>query len=225
MTGAVDRMAVGDAVARGVEVLTVRSLHPGQLGRSVRGVLGENFLQQFDVLIDNEQRSISLDASGALAARMAGERLPLELSGKLLGEATLHRPIVSASLPALDSRPLHFLLDSAANSVLLLPTSRRSLNSWTGPELHRVEVRGLEGAMHCVAWSDELRWGSARLRHVPVAACRDAAPDHADNDGSLPTLLFQRIFLCHRGRYVILTPTRRQQDEGLAQVAEERLLP
>jgi hypothetical protein len=44
----------------------------------IRGILGENFLSHFDLLIDNRQQILCLDESRTLAQAVKGEHIPLE---------------------------------------------------------------------------------------------------------------------------------------------------
>jgi hypothetical protein len=49
---------------------------------NVRGVHGEDFLQNFDVLIDYRHKVVRLESEGSSMAETAiGEHLPLELNG------------------------------------------------------------------------------------------------------------------------------------------------
>jgi hypothetical protein len=43
----------------------------------LQGVLGEDFLEQFDLLIDNAHRLLCLDASAAMRAEVKGPHIPL----------------------------------------------------------------------------------------------------------------------------------------------------
>jgi hypothetical protein len=55
------------------------NLGEGQLGileSHAQGILGENFLKHFDVLIDNDRHTLALDRTNGLAQSLAGERLP-----------------------------------------------------------------------------------------------------------------------------------------------------
>ena len=55
----------------------------------VRGVLGEDFVQNFDVLIDYRHQVIQLESGlGSLGQTLSGEHLPLQLSGMLRGQPT-----------------------------------------------------------------------------------------------------------------------------------------
>jgi Aspartyl protease len=63
-----DALALGDHVSKNVRVV-VYDMKPIQAaGFTIRGLLGEDFLQKFDVLIDNEHDVLCLDDTGSLRA-------------------------------------------------------------------------------------------------------------------------------------------------------------
>jgi hypothetical protein len=58
------------------------------------GILGEDFLGSFDLLIDNRAHVIQLnDASSDLADGLTGEHLPLRLHQLLLGACRRHNAV------------------------------------------------------------------------------------------------------------------------------------
>lgn len=67
-----DQLAAGShAVAN--QIILVYKLPAGSV-LPARGILGEDFLEQFDMLIGNDHRLLCLDASGAMRASMRGPR-------------------------------------------------------------------------------------------------------------------------------------------------------
>jgi predicted aspartyl protease len=63
-----------------VEHVEINTLNGGQLGAlegHVQGILGENFLKYFDLLIDNEHHALTLDRTPNLANSVEGEHLPI----------------------------------------------------------------------------------------------------------------------------------------------------
>src|SRR5215469_8925328 len=49
-----------------------------QADAKIRGIVGEDYLAHFDLLIDNEHRMLCLDESGTIAAEMKGFHVTLE---------------------------------------------------------------------------------------------------------------------------------------------------
>src|SRR5580693_5349213 len=86
----------------------------------IRGILGENFLSHFDLLIDNRQQILCLDESRTLAQAVKGEHISLEQPQGPRDDLPFTRPmIVSARLTTADVNPVLLLLDSGSNAALL----------------------------------------------------------------------------------------------------------
>ena len=58
-----------------VLVYDLHNLHSADL--NIQGILGEDFLEHFDMLIDNAHRLLCLDDSGAMRADVKGPHIPL----------------------------------------------------------------------------------------------------------------------------------------------------
>lgn len=65
-------LAVGDHVSTGQRVLVYNMDKLQQAGFAIRGLLGQDFLSQFDVLIDNAHNVLCIDDTGALRAGVKG---------------------------------------------------------------------------------------------------------------------------------------------------------
>ncbi len=63
--------------ARKITVVSMKAPMAGTGYVGVRGILGENFLRHFDILLDNQHRRMTLDAGESLADSLAGEHLPI----------------------------------------------------------------------------------------------------------------------------------------------------
>ena len=111
-----------------VEHIEVNTLDESQLGAlegHVQGILGENFLKYFDLLIDNDHHCFTLDRTTNLANSFEGEHLPLARTGKDHFGATRDRIVVPLQL-ALLARPVSFLLDNGANTAMLFPAKEEA---------------------------------------------------------------------------------------------------
>src|SRR5580692_88686 len=96
----------------------------------IRGILGENFLSHFDLLIDNRQQILCLDESTALAQAVKGERIPLHQPYGPQDNIPLTRPmIVSVRVTSADVAPMLLLLDSGSNAPLLYAAQPRLLKA------------------------------------------------------------------------------------------------
>jgi hypothetical protein len=81
------------------KVLVFDFQNPHSVDLHFRGVLGEDFLGQFDVLIDNAHNLLCLDDSSAMAADVKGPHIPLVTADETSsGELLLGSLIISARL-------------------------------------------------------------------------------------------------------------------------------
>jgi hypothetical protein len=171
----------------------------------VFGVLGEDFLKNFDLLIDYRHEVIQLEsAGGSMAETAIGEHLSLELNGSYHGQPTHNRLVISGHIQELGDKPMALLLDSGANGLTLFQDSlgadanqqarlnAGSFDKWTSSAAQMRQVRSLSLGRNSVS----------NLTVVALARRTDV-----DTDGLIPTSLFRSIFISHRGRFVILNPS------------------
>jgi predicted aspartyl protease len=76
MFARLDTLAVGDHVStnQGVLVYNMKALQAA--GFAIRGLLGEDFLSRFDVLIDNKHHVLCMDDTDAMRSGMEEPKLP-----------------------------------------------------------------------------------------------------------------------------------------------------
>jgi hypothetical protein len=187
-----------------VLVYDLQNLHPS--GLHLQGILGEDFLQHFDMLIDNANRLLCLDSSTAMRAEMKGPHIPLvaaEPDGTVLPSLLIIVVRLSDGL-----RPLRLLLDSGANAPLLYNSSQ-----YMGPQLsHDVPLRGrgVDGAQRIffALPIQDVRIASLQLPHVAFFSPRGIQKDARAKgfDGVLPTGLFRRVFIDHADHFAVLEP-------------------
>lgn len=199
----VNSLSVVGATVPGGDIYS--SDHPATVTSKVRGVLGEDFLQNFDLLIDYRHQSIRLESPlESMAETAVGEHLPLQLNGVLHGQPTHNRLVVSGHIPELGDTPMLLLLDSAANQLTLFkdnlgpglnqtePIKAGSFNQWVGSSAVTRRIRSLN-------------LGSNSVPDLTVIAFSRRA--EVDSDGLIPTSLFHSIFISSHGKFVILNPS------------------
>src|ERR1035438_810036 len=135
-TAAYSRASVGvlDSLQAGSHVVlnplvVVQDLGPIQAADPrIRGVLGENFLAHFDVLIDYSRGLFCLDEAKLMEKYVRGERIPLVTSRHPETELPFsERLVVSVNLSDTGTRPILLQVDSGSDG----PIDRKStrLNS------------------------------------------------------------------------------------------------
>jgi hypothetical protein len=179
----------------------VYSLHSFQrIGLKIRGVLGEDFLEHFDVLIDHTQNLLCLDDSPALRARVKGPHIALVTSAD--------RALIVESHLSDARRPVRLWLDSGTNvpflykpsEYLAQKTSRNAPEKGIGANGQQREYVALP--------SQNVKIGPYELSKVTFFTFAGASKDLAisEFDGLLTTRLFERIFICHADHFVVLEP-------------------
>ncbi len=199
----IDSLSVGGATICGGQIFS--SDHPATVTGKVRGVLGEDFLRNFDVLIDYRHQSIRFDSPlGSMAEAAVGEHLPLQLNGELHGQSTYNPLLVSGHIPDLEDTAVMLLLDSGTNNPTLfrdnlgvgaaqqVPMRVGNFNQWVSLVASTRTVRSVN-------------LGGNSLANLTVVAISRRA--EVDTDGLLPTSLFHSIFISHKGKFVILNPS------------------
>ena len=199
----VDSLSVAGATVPGGDVFS--SDHPATVTGKVRGVLGEDFLQNFDLLIDYRHQCIRLEAPlGSMAETALGEHLPLVLNGMLHGRPTHNRLVVSGHIPELGDTPMLLLLDSGTNSPTLFRDNlglgaaqqesirAGNFNQWVSSSASTRTVRSLS-------------LGDSSIANLTLIAISRRA--EVDTDGLVPTSLFHSIFISHQGKFAILNPS------------------
>jgi hypothetical protein len=207
--------AVSSVAVAGLTVhdLAIEGIDAGQisrLGESIEGVLGEDFLKHFDLLIDNHAKTLTLDDTTDLASSLAGDHLPLSFSGTRDGHSTVDRVVFALKLPA-SGQTAHFLIDSGANYALFFPSKPlpNQGRTTTGGTL-----QAFGGSARCQADFVTLEIGKKTLRDVGLAFCQGMR-SNLDVDGLLPTNTFARLFISHSGAYAIANPRLRKPAGGL----------
>jgi predicted aspartyl protease len=190
----VNSISVGGATVANYDLVT--SDRVKNLPVKVRGVLGEDFLQNFDVLIDYKHQTIQFESGlGPLSQTLSGEHLPLQLSGTMEGRMTPRRLIISAHIKELGDDPISVALDSGTNYLVLFQKS-------LGPNSIQLQTSVGQTTARQIKF---LYLGDQKLYDITAMAL-DKHGD-MDADGLVPTSLFQSIFISHQGKFVILNPS------------------
>jgi len=203
-----DRLQAGTQVVEGSPAVTIDIALSGIQDRRVRGILGGSFLEHFDVLIDNRRHLMCLDDTDAMASAIRGERIPLAEPYGPQTDLPFTRPIeVSARLSATAPTPILLRLDSGSNVPALYSTYK-----WRRPaSLQQIQqfkrmAYGIEQDFALLA-PQELRIGRSGSMDVsfviPLNQVGNGGPTPRE-DGVLPTLAYQRVFISCKGGYAVL---------------------
>lgn len=175
------------------ELRAIRALHPG-----ICGVIGQNFLSRFNYLLSYRDRRIEFELNDGPVSDLCGERLPFELAE--------NRLLIKAQ-SAVGERQFRLLLDSAAPGLILFtPVAPPDL------VLNAQQMVTL-GTDHGSTTAQQsrlrrLRLGSTVFADLPVTMTSLQSGAERIEDGLLPTVLFDSIYINHRQHFVILNPRR-----------------
>jgi hypothetical protein len=172
----------------------------------IRGILGEDFLQHFDMLIDNARKQLCLDDSAAMRVNVQGTHIPFVAPEQAHEGDAMPRSLIVATHFANGLRVVRLQLDSGANaSILYKPADFLALG---GTQMKAVSGAGVNGdwILFQALPPENLRIGSQVLHGVSFYAIAGTRKDtgNRDFDGVLSIGLFRRVFINHTDRFVIL---------------------
>jgi predicted aspartyl protease len=188
-------VAVGPAR---VESLLATSLPPSvadMLGDGISGVLGQDFLSQFNYTLDYRTSTLSWDEDGQIAK---GERLVLEPShGRFLVQLPQERRCEC---------PVRLVPDSGANGVVLFAGTNADRLPVDGAATSmRVSTLAGDGTVRGVIVK-ELLVAPVTLRDLPAARVVLPGGTIEDGDGLLPLSLFDRVSFRPHAGYMVVQP-------------------
>jgi predicted aspartyl protease len=175
----------------------------------IRGILGANFLEHFDLLIDNGRNILCLDESGALASTIKGEHIALAEPRGSQQDLPFTRPmIVAARLSVGNATPVLLRLDSGSSAPLLYAADALVRSKSKGKASILKRVANGEEQLFAVLPPEDIQIGARSVRQVSFVMPMNSsgAGPTPREDGLLPTMAFQRVFITCSGGYVILEP-------------------
>jgi predicted aspartyl protease len=193
--GRIHTLSIGSAQATDVSVLVQDLSELRKMDSRIVGIAGEDFLSRFNYMLDYDKRVVRFERENEIQNSVDGERLTIETQA--------NRMFVRSEAQSEKSANLRLLLDTAANSVVLLQIASQSL-------LLPIEASGFEATSsgHIRLQTGRINGlvvGSEKFHDLPVAL--PAAELSEDiGDGLLPTVLFHALYVNSRERFVILNP-------------------
>ena len=200
--GFVPALSVGAMHVENVEVVVKDLSELRKLDSRIVGIAGQNFLAHFSYLLNYRQHVIRFERDAEIQDAIEGQRVRLET-----GDNQMLIPLEAQSR---NHAKLRLLLDSGANSLVLLRTAAWALNvssQSSGVETTSNGQIGLRiGRLH------ELVVGPSRFRDLPVVL--PTAEPSDIGDGLLPTNLFAALYINSREGFVVLNPRSKEKLSG-----------
>ncbi len=206
-----DSLQAGSHAVNNQKVLVYDLQNLQAPGLNIQGVLGEDFLEQFDMLIDNAHSLLCLDDSAAMRAEVKGQHVdlltPAQTPAQTANGATLPKSLIVSVRLSDGMRPVRLKLDSGTNVPFLYNTSEyMALGAYRGASL----TGGANGAqrIYTALPPQNVKIGSVELAKVLFVTLAGAQKDHrtSDFDGLLTLGLFRRVFIAHADHFAILDP-------------------
>jgi hypothetical protein len=204
-----DLLEVGTHAVANQKVVVFDIQNPHSVDLHFRGVLGEDFLGRFDMLIDNDHNLLCLDDSSAMLAGVKGPHIPLLEPARAADGMPAHMSLIILARLSDGERPVRLKLDSGTNVSFLFNTYRYlPLGLLRSTSLHG---GGLDGAQHPYATMplQDLQIGSLEIPRVPFVTFADSPEGLSRTsafDGLLTLGLFRRIFISHAHHFAVFEP-------------------
>jgi Aspartyl protease len=208
-----DLLEAGSHAVANQKVLVYGLLNLRSVDPHIRGILGEDFLEHFDMLIDYAHRLLCFDNSAVMRAEVKGPHITLATPAQTADGAPLPKLLIIAARLSGEPRPVRLMLDSGANIPYLDNTSQHLVpqpmapTSFGGASLVGI---GADGDQHVFSAlpPQEVKIGSLELPNVTFLTLAYARKDShtTEFDGLLTTDLFRRVFISHADHFVVLVP-------------------
>lgn len=204
----VDRLEAGSHAVTNQRVLVygLQSLHSSDL--HIEGILGEDFLEHFDMFIDNAHHMLCLDDTGAMRAEVKGMHVALLAPPETANGAALSRLLIVEVRLSDGMRPIRLMLDSGANVPILYNAPQ-----YMALQLSRTAAMrgsGVDGSQRIFSAlpPQELKIGSREMSGVSFVSLSGVQNDSRTKgfDGVLTMGLFRRIFIDHADHFAVLEP-------------------
>jgi len=201
-------LEAGSHAVAGQEVLVYGLLNLQSVDGRIRGILGEDFLEHFDMLIDNGHKLLCLDDSGVMRAEVKGPHIGLLPRDQTPDGASLPMLLIISARLSDGTPPVRLKLDSGTNAPFLYNTSGHMAPiSFGGGSVVGSGADGDEKVFSALPAQD-VKIGPVRLARVTFMTLAHPPKDSGrkEFDGLLSIDLFRRVFINHADHYAVLEP-------------------
>jgi hypothetical protein len=204
----IDHIAAGPHARPNLDVFVEDLDQLRSVDLQVRGIVGEDFLAHFDMLIDNAHGMLCLDDTGAMRGNIKGPHVELLEPAQEGGGTRLPRSLIVAARISHAGRPVRLKLDSGSNAVILYDVSKYlALGAFQGTSLHGAGGDGVQ-RKYAALPPQNVNIGPLEMDKVPflTPTGSDMNPQGAEIDGLMATSRFRRIFVAHADHFAVLEP-------------------
>jgi predicted aspartyl protease len=192
-------VAFGPVTEQNVEVM-VRDLSGlRHIAPTARGVLGQNALNHADFLLDYRHKWMEFDTNGELVRSLKGHHIPLRRE-MVEGNPQYANLAVHANVTDNGARPIDFLLDSGAASMVLFGAAENEVME--RPQGFVADTAGRQ-LLSSVRDVQVVIDGNSREVATSMLTSRAAGKNIG---GLLPTNIFARIYISNSGGFAMFEP-------------------
>jgi hypothetical protein len=200
-----DLLEAGSHAVANQKVIVFDFQNPHSVDLHFRGVLGEDFLSEFDVLIDNTHNLLCLDDSGAMRAIVKGPYIALLPVVETTSDSSSFRFLIISARLSNGERSVRLKLDSGTNAPFLFNSPR-----YMAPGSIRRVGGGLNGTQRSFLTlpPQDLKISPLKFPNVSFSTFGGSQKDSGTSafDGLLPLRLFRRVFICHADHFAVFEP-------------------
>jgi predicted aspartyl protease len=196
----VDTLAAGTTQANGLPVLIQDLSELRKLDPHIEGIVGQDFLSRFNYLLDYRKRCLRFERDDEIRSAIDGDRLAMERRDR--------RMIVPVEMRAGGVAKVRLLLDSGANSLVLMRKSSQALKIPAQANGLETTSSGQVGVQ--VGIIQALTVGSQEFRNISVAVTA-LEPTAQIGDGLMPMALFRVLYVNNREGFVVFHLRAREE--------------
>ena len=197
--GSIRTLSAGPVHVENLPVLVQDLAELRKMDSHIEGIAGQNFLSHFNYLLDYRKHLVRIELASEIRDAIEGDQVPMETIES--------RMIVDSEAQSRGRAKLRLLLDSGANSVVLMRAASQTLNLPTQEKGLEVTSSGQVGLK--VGRVHVLTIGSQQFHDIAVALPA-SEPAERIGDGLLPTDLFQALYVNNREGFVVFNPRDRK---------------
>ncbi len=196
-------LSAGPVHVENLPVLVQDLAESRKLDPHIEGIAGQDFLSHFNYLLDYRNHVVYIEQAHEIQGAIQGDRVPLETADNRMLVACQAQSRNHARYHARNQTMLQLLLDSGADSVVLLHAASRALNLSAQASALEMTSSGQVGVR--IAQVHELMVGSERFNDITVALPA-ADPAERIGDGLLPTAFFRSLYVNNQSGFVVFNP-------------------
>src|SRR5579872_4521713 len=199
-------LRLGPILLQQVEALVQPLETACRADRHIRGILGSNFFDHFDYLLDYKHNQLVFDLDHSQTRLMLENRLDLVSNTCTAQNGNRNSVEVNVEISPFESRQVRMQIDSGIRSPALYDAPGKRAASKTSHATMQV-ASNLGQTTAEVIEIRHLKVGEHVYSDVPFAVIpNQQLASTTCTEGLLPSWLFHSLFISHSGKFVVVEP-------------------